>query len=303
MKAHTQVKDRYAHIQFEGVRFPEVPRIVPRAPYVPSPPRVGPVIVPELSASDYSLLVMILESVGADPKHYRRETLARRLPACFRALRVRNALEACLKLKEEPACLETAADALLIGVTHFYRDAPVFDVIQKTIIPDILSRMSGCHVLSMPCSDGAELYSVLFSLAERDAVTKSVFCGVDCRTRAIAAARRGQFDECSLKNLPAAIRQRYFYMTSESGATVDSSLSRAIHWQVADAFAFASKGPWDLILCRNFAIYLNPATAARLWNRLWSMLRPGGYLVVGKAEKPTAGFDRVAPCVYRKPLL
>jgi chemotaxis methyl-accepting protein methylase len=92
-------------------------------------------------------------------------------------------------------------------------------------------------------------------------------------------------------------------MTSESGAIVDSSLSRAVHWQVADAFSFESRHPWDLILCRNLAIYLHAATAARLWNRLWNMLAPGGYLVVGKAEKPTVGFIRVAPCVYRKPSL
>jgi chemotaxis protein methyltransferase CheR/two-component system CheB/CheR fusion protein len=55
-----------------------------------------------------------------------------------------------------------------------------------------------------------------------------------------------------------------------------------------------------LIACRNFAIYLQHPAAARLWRRLHSSLRPGGLLLTGKAERPTSGFLRAGPCLYRK---
>ena len=59
---------------------------------------------------------------------------------------------------------------------------------------------------------------------------------------------------------------------------------------------------WDLILCRNMAIYLEPASAASLWVSLARVLRPGGALVPGKAERPprVAGLVPEAPCVYRR---
>ncbi len=59
---------------------------------------------------------------------------------------------------------------------------------------------------------------------------------------------------------------------------------------------------WDMILCRNMSIYLQPATAVRLWHVLENCLRPGGYLVLGKAERPL-GCTRlvpVSPCIFRR---
>jgi chemotaxis protein methyltransferase CheR len=56
-----------------------------------------------------------------------------------------------------------------------------------------------------------------------------------------------------------------------------------------------------MILCRNLAIYLEPATALRMWQHLANALVPGGILVVGKAEKPQlAGLRRISPCIFKK---
>ena len=60
-------------------------------------------------------------------------------------------------------------------------------------------------------------------------------------------------------------------------------------------------GQWDVILCRNMAMYLAPEAAAALWRNLDSLLRPGGILVLGKAERPTGTrLSMIAPCVYRR---
>ena len=61
-------------------------------------------------------------------------------------------------------------------------------------------------------------------------------------------------------------------------------------------------GPWDVILFRNVAIYLNPEHTVGLWERLAEQLRPGSVLVTGKAERPPAGLPlrRLFPCIYLK---
>jgi chemotaxis protein methyltransferase CheR len=61
------------------------------------------------------------------------------------------------------------------------------------------------------------------------------------------------------------------------------------------------KGPWDIILWRNAAIYLKSQPAEMIWRRLLSVLAPEGVLITGKAERPPsdAGLTQAARCVYR----
>jgi len=80
------------------------------------------------------------------------------------------------------------------------------------------------------------------------------------------------------------------------------ALRAAVRWRCGDALAAPEPGPWDLVLCRNVAIYLQPESAAVLWPSLATVLRPGGALVLGKAERPTGVADLVneGPCVFRR---
>ena len=50
------------------------------------------------------------------------------------------------------------------------------------------------------------------------------------------------------------------------------------------------------------AMYLQPTVAGRFWQSLEGMLRPGGFLVLGKAERPSGArqLTAVAPSIYRK---
>jgi chemotaxis methyl-accepting protein methylase len=57
-----------------------------------------------------------------------------------------------------------------------------------------------------------------------------------------------------------------------------------------------------LILCRNLTMYLRPEVAGRVWEALEHALRPGGFLVLGKAERPIGArrLGVVAPCIFRR---
>jgi chemotaxis methyl-accepting protein methylase len=49
-------------------------------------------------------------------------------------------------------------------------------------------------------------------------------------------------------------------------------------------------------------MYLRPEVAGRLWQELEQALRPGGFLVLGKAERPmgTTRLSAAGPCIYRR---
>jgi chemotaxis protein methyltransferase CheR len=70
---------------------------------------------------------------------------------------------------------------------------------------------------------------------------------------------------------------------------------------VANVLRAPSEGFWDIILCRNVAIYLKREASCALWAMLALRLRPGGLLVVGNAERPSVpGLNHLDRCLYRK---
>src|SRR5947207_1942065 len=75
-------------------------------------------------AEDGSFVRWLFQEADLDARHYRVETLRRRLPSCLRALRVSSPTEARCLLADAPALVATAVSAMLIGVTTFFRDPP-----------------------------------------------------------------------------------------------------------------------------------------------------------------------------------
>ena len=76
----------------------------------------------------------------------------------------------------------------------------------------------------------------------------------------------------------------------------------AIEWRTESIFDVREQSGYDLILCRNVSIYLESTAARRMWQIVHDSLKPGGWLVTGKAENPgpLTGLRRVAHCVYQR---
>ena len=304
---------RFRHVVFpDGVR--RYGRAVDAAPVTVEPYRAGgssghdarPVLPP--SADAESFLRCVFAHAGVGMRHYKPETLHRRLPACLRALRAASFAHARSVLQRQPQLAWDALGALLIGVTSFFRDPPVFDALRHAVLPGLLAGRAArrpLRVWSAGCSDGAELYSVAMLLAEIGGFNGAgcELLGTDCRPAALARAAAGSFDAAAVAGVPASSLSRWFTFNG-ADYQIDHSIRSTVEWRPADALRpdQVPPGPWDLVLCRNLAIYLQPAAASALWASISGSLRDGGVLVTGKAERPTGvrGLSPVAPCLYRK---
>jgi chemotaxis protein methyltransferase CheR len=63
-------------------------------------------------------------------------------------------------------------------------------------------------------------------------------------------------------------------------------------------------GMFDVIFLRNVMIYFNEDTKRQVVARLLSLLKPGGYFLIGHSESLHGISDAVrplAPSIYRKP--
>jgi chemotaxis methyl-accepting protein methylase len=197
--------------------------------------------------------------------------------------------------------LPVAVAALVIGVTEFFRDQAVFHAFRDHVLPVLAAGDRPLRVWSAGCSSGEELYSLAILLSQAGLLDRSFLLGTDCRGDAIEQARAAEYRASAVEHLEPSIRSRYFEAKG-SHWLARESLRRTIHWKVADLTQRIEEGPWDVILWRNLAVYLNPDPVAAINGHLARVLAPGGFLIVGKAEHPPAslGLSFVSRCIYQK---
>jgi chemotaxis protein methyltransferase CheR len=231
----------------------------------------------EAGAEASAFLIWLFRQAGLNARDYRPASLLRRLPACLRALRVTSIPQARRLLRGSPHLVCIALDALLLGVTEFFRDAHVFACLRNELSLIASRKQAMMRIWSAGCSNGAELYSVAALLDELNLLDRCELLGTDCRADAIARA-------------------------AAAGERVACGQRERTTWRGANVLAGVEPGPWDVILCRNLAMYLQPDSGKRLWRGLASVLNSHGVLVVGKAERPAGvnGLTPLGPCVYRR---
>lgn len=285
------------HITFEGI---PASRLLVK----PACPRSGSVerVVEDVPYPVDGLSAWVLQRAGVNPDAYRAISLLRRVPACLRQLRVASPEAALRLLQQDAGSAPRLLDALLIGVSGFFRDPAVFALLEQTVLPELLAARGGAlRVVSAGASSGQELYSVAMLLVERGALATSSLRGIDCRPAAIQQAREAVYLDAELEGLSVARRMRF--VRSENGRhRLVADLRTGVEWCRGDVLSHREEEPCDLVLFRNVAIYLERSHADQAWARLTDTLRPGGMLVTGKAEMPPSWlpFERVAPCVFRR---
>ncbi|HEV2295037.1 MAG TPA: protein-glutamate O-methyltransferase CheR [Tepidisphaeraceae bacterium] len=293
--------NKYRHVVFTGPSG-SAARIVNLAPQ-PSPAendQRGD--KRELTEEEDAFIRSVFACAGLDAAAYRPESLRRRVQACLRAVRASSILEARRALAANPSLVPVVIDAMVIGVSSFFRDPAIYDQLAFNVLPSLFrANRSPVRAWSVGCSQGQELYSIAILLAELGLLDGCYLLGTDCRTEAIDRARGGYYDAASLRNVPRAWVEKYFHPQLDRWRVV-SALRTAVQWRTADVTRVQEPGIWDLILCRNMTMYLRPQASGRLWELFERALRPGGYLVLGKAERPTNAkrLSPVGPCLFRR---
>jgi chemotaxis protein methyltransferase CheR len=308
--------DPFAHIAFLGdVRAPVRREREPRVP-------AAAVARKPLDPASTEFFATLCRSAGVEAARYRDTILQRRQAACLRALRASSCEEGLATIARDAVATRRALAAVMIGVTAFFRDGAVFASLAEHIAA-LHAERGPLDVLSAGCSDGSELYSTAMVTATVGAARDARFFWIDCRADAIALARLGVYAAESARAIPEAIRDQFVRPIAvdatrrrERGerferaplVRVSDALREACRWQTADVFQPIRAAGWperfDVVLCRNLAIYLTADATHRLWENLLAHLRPGGLIVIGKAEYPPQAFAaelvKLGPCLFRK---
>jgi chemotaxis methyl-accepting protein methylase len=258
-----------------------------------------------LPYDEETFLRSIFLQAGLDIRAYRLETLKRRIPPCLRALRSPSLDRARRLIRQKSGLLKIALNTLLIGVTSFFRDAALFNSLPthlQALAANASQRNTPLRIWSAGCSDGAELYSIAILLAESNLLQPGVeLLGTDCRVDALTVARAGCYTADIIDGISPDRLQNYFH-PDQNQWIIHDSLRRTARWRTGDLLSLIEPGQWDVILCRNVAMYFRSEISRRLMANLAQSLRPGGLLILGKAERPDSA-EVVSPltsCLFRR---
>jgi chemotaxis protein methyltransferase CheR len=191
-------------------------------------------------------------------------------------------------------------DAITTNETLFFRDSAPFEMLQYKILPELMDRRKKKRVTNGPlplriwsaaCSTGQEVYSIAIVLKEILGDTNQYnirLIGTDISNRVIAQASRGRYNKIEIeRGLPAGKLERYF-SPSENGWKIKDEIRAMTSFSNINLLEdFSKLGRFDIIFCRNVAIYFSDQDKTNLYNRLASVLEPDGYLIIGATESLT----------------
>lgn len=194
------------------------------------------------------------------------------------------------RLEQEPAERENLAHDLLINVTRFFRDAPVFSKLEEDIIPALLRDHPADHPVRIwiaGCSTGEEAYSyaMLFHEAQggkANTTTLQIFAS-DADADAIASARDGLYP-FSIEADVSSERLAAYFVKEDLGYRVTPELRALVVFTVQDVLADPPFSRLDLVSCRNLLIYLGAEAQAKVIAVFHFALCKDGILVLGNAE-------------------
>lgn len=189
-------------------------------------------------------------------------------------------------------------DEITTGETLFFRDSAPFDLLRFKIVPEIVDRRSRSgmpvpiRIWSAACSTGQELYSIALVLKELLGDLRGYnirLVGTDISDQAIARASEGAFSQVEIaRGLPDAVREKSFTPHARGWKIREEIRAMASFRKLNLMEDFSSLGKFDIVFCRNVAIYFNDSDRISLFNRIGQRLENDGYLVVGSMESLSA---------------
>jgi len=237
-----------------------------------------------------ALLAYVRDHRGFDFTGYKRASLRRRVGKRMHELGIDDYQDYIDQLEASPEELNELFTTILINVSAFFRDKPVWDYLADKVIPALLAAKrehEPIRVWSAGCATGEEPYTIAMLLAEalddqtfRDRV--KIFA-TDVDSDAIGRARQGTYDSKQVEPVPELLRDRYFErVNGQFSFTKD--LRRSVIFGVNDLLSDAPISRLDLLTCRNTLIYFNAEAQAGVMRRLHLALNKDGILVLGKSE-------------------
>ena len=196
-------------------------------------------------------------------------------------------------------------NAILINVTRFFRDPEAWDVLRDHVLPSMIDAAATSRSLrcwSAGCSSGEEAYTLAMLLTEylrgrQDEYDIKIYA-TDIDDDALTTARSGLYRLEAVKDVPAALIDRYFTPDGQA-YRVRRDIRKWCIFGHHDLTHDAPLSHVDLLVCRNVLIYFDNTLQDRVVPRFQYAIRPEGYLFLGRSESMLSRARRFVPVGFK----
>jgi chemotaxis protein methyltransferase CheR len=193
----------------------------------------------------------------------------------------------------DDAEIDAILDAVAVHETYFFREKRQLKIFSERIAPELRRSQQPVAIWSAGCSTGEEAYTIAMLLGEQGGLRRVRVLASDLSRRVVDVAERGEYTASSFRVTDPTIRLKYFSEISGGRWRVDASLRAAVSFEQSNLVALARQrargelpltAVFDVFFCKNVLMYFDDSAVRRSLRLFYSLLKPGGYLLLGHAE-------------------
>jgi chemotaxis protein methyltransferase CheR len=184
---------------------------------------------------------------------------------------------------------EALLDSLSINVTGFFRNPEAWEKLRE-VMRDLTANNRSVRVWSAPCADGREPYSVaMLAIDDPEIRERRVdITATDINPDILEEAQRGVYETSQTTDIASELEplDDYSAYIDRDGDRfeVRQDVRRMVSFEQHDLIRGEAKRNFDLVLCRNFLIYIDAEYKTPIFQTIRESLRESGYLMIGMTE-------------------
>jgi chemotaxis protein methyltransferase CheR len=188
--------------------------------------------------------------------------------------------------------MDALLDTVAVHETYFFREQRQLQAFTERIVPELARSQKTIHIWSAGCSTGEEAYTIAMLLEEQKLLDngQAHLLASDLSRRVIDTARHGLYSSSSFRTTQPEYQRQFFQDVGRGFWQANERLRTAIEFEQAnliDPDARRLQPPaegFDVIFCRNVLMYFDEEAARQTLRSIYSLLKDGGYLLLGHAE-------------------
>ena len=238
------------------------------------------------------IIILLRIQTGNDFSLYKKNTVYRRIERRMSIHKIDKITSYVRLLQENPKEVDILFKELLIGVTNFFRDSLVWEMMKTTVIPNILAKQQQGSVLRawVPgCSTGEEAYSLAIVFKEalgkinpHGGISLQIFA-TDLANEAIDIARKGIFPANIASDVSSYRLNRFFVKTDDS-YRINAEIREMVVFAHHNIIMHPPFTKIDILSCRNLLIYMDSDLQKKILGLFYYSINPEGIMLLGSSE-------------------
>ena len=195
---------------------------------------------------------------------------------------------------------------LTTNETYFFRESQHLDYLRDQIIPKIKGN-DIFRVWSAAASSGQEAYSIAMVLEDSGIKNKWEILGTDINETVLEKARKAIYPLEASEKIPQTLLKKYCLrgVNAEYGNfTVIDEIRKNIRFVKMNLNEpFSNVGYFDVVFLRNVMIYFDLETKISLVERIYHVIKPEGFFILGHSENLnniSKKFKTLVPTIYQR---